>query len=274
MGKLAAEIAAPAKSRLVVLGSLVYRIVRVNSDELRRVGYAGLEGAASVRAVETQLRQHQRELRAKLSGLKGEALEELLKAEAAKEEALLDLRYQRLLERPEGQTAMLERSTAYVCAAVRGAGKLLDTTIRPLDGNVVHCDLDEVASVLADLRDEAQIAAGVAPIYLEDLRFVTSEADHNPEKGRVWVHALPEAARRVLGQAIADLQSITADLEPFRLRAGEPAGPGRAGAEVQQAPARDPEAAAGGSGAGDHVPGRRARKGAGKGQRQQGMAGR
>lgn len=272
MGKLAQQIAAPAKSRLVVLGSLVYRIVRVNSDELRRVGYAGLEGAASVRAVEAQLRQQQRELRAKLSGLKGEQLEELLKAEAAKEEALLDLRYQRLLERPEGQTAMLERSTAYICAAVRGAGRLLDTTIRPLDGNVVHCEQDEAGSVLADLRDEAQIAAGVAPIYLEDLRFVPSESDHNPDKGKVWVHALPEAARRVLGQAIADLQAITADLEPFRLRAGASAGSGRAGAEVQQAPARDPEVAAGGSGAGDPVSRGGKRKGAGKNQRQQGVA--
>lgn len=264
MGKLAAAIAATTKPRLIAWGDLVYRVIRVDSDDLRRVGFATLEGAASVREVDVRLREVQRQTRAKVSKLKPEEAEAELAKAKEREAALAEDRLVALLGRAEAQVAVLDRYDAYICSAITGVGRLLDTTERHPLGVVVDVSYEDRATVLEDLRDEAEVGAGAEPIYIEQIRFVQSEKDHDPDKGRVWVHSLNEEQRRLLGTAIAVLQSVAGDLVPFRLQPRAPADPGEAGDPIQQATARDPGPGTGGSGAGDHVPrslgGKRGRK--------------
>ena len=248
MGKLAATIAAPAAPKLIAWGDLVYRVRRVDSDDLRRVGFAALEGSASVREAETELRRLQREARARISKLTPEeAIVELEKA-AAREAEIAEQRLVAVLGRPEGQTALLDRYDAYICAAITGAGRLLATTERRPPGVVV--DADDPAKVLEDLRDQEEIEAGKEPVYIEAIRFSQREAEHDPDRGVVWIHALSEDQRRLLGAAIGILQSVTGALVPFRLEPRGPADPGETVSILQQAPERDHGLGSGGSGAG------------------------
>jgi hypothetical protein len=240
VGKMAAILAAPARPVLISFGRLVYEVRRVNSDDLRRVGYAVLEGAASVRAAEKEIKEESRKARALL---KATPAEELAEQEALAEERLAEIsirRFEALTATPQSQVALLERCGAYICAAVVGAGRLREEVETPDLGVVVAAD--DPATVLEDLRSDAEIEAGKPPIYVERISYVRLEAEQNIDAGRIWLHALPEDDRSLLGSAIILLQSVSREVTPFRLcPRGAPADR-RAGEEVQPAAARDPDA--------------------------------
>ena len=252
---MAAILAAPARPVLISFGRLVYEVRRVNSDDLRRVGYAVLEGESSVRAAEREIKDEARRARKLLRGLSGEAKTTEARRIEGELEEKEEKRLELMLESPQRQVALLERSAAYICAAIVGAGRLLDGVASPDLGTVI--DAADPALVLEDLRSDAEIEAGKPPIYVEPIRYVQEEAEQDPDKGRIWVHALPEGERRILGGAVIVLQGVSREIRPFRLE--PPAAPdaGQPVDEVSPPPARDPDARPSGPSAGHRSKGSR-----------------
>lgn len=232
---IAHEIASQARERYVVLGQRIFAVRRVNSDDLRHVGWAALEGTASVREAQKRMAAEVRELRDRLNGTPAEQIA----AERAKVGARLEQMAVEKLEllegRPEGRNAFLERCTAYVCAAVCGAGRLLQRysgEALVLNDGV---DPDQIAEPLPDAGD-GRIR------YLEPVRFVRLEADEDLDAGRIWVHRLTEDDRRSLGLQCIALQSVASEVAPFRRAAGAARDVSPAGDDVQGAPAPAPAA--------------------------------
>lgn len=235
---MAALLAAPARPVLISFGRLVYEVKRVNSDDLRRVGYAVLEGAASVKQAEAEIKQESKRARALLKATPAEELAEQQRLADERLEELSMRRLESITATPQSQVALLERCGAYICAAIVGAGRLRAEVETPDLGVVVSAD--DPAEVLEDLRSEEEIEAGKPPIYVERISYVRLEAEQNIEAGRIWLHALPEDDRSLLGSAIILLQSVSREVTPFRLSPRRSDDARRASEEVQQAPARDP----------------------------------
>jgi hypothetical protein len=210
-------LAESTRQHVAVVGRLLFGIERVDSSQLAHYGWAELEGAAAVRQIDAQLEAEQEAFRARLSGSKAAAQIEAEQAQAF--ERLRELgrsRWKAMIGRPEGAEALRRRCDAYVCAAVARMGHLLPGAAVP-EG--VLPDGADLATIAVDLRDEAEVAAGVAPIYLAPTRFVIKQAEEDLDKGVVWVHSLSPDQRGALGLIIMGVQEGGADLACFR---GEP----------------------------------------------------
>lgn len=249
MGKMASILAAPARPQLLAFRGFVYEVQRASSDALSRVGYAVLEGEASVKAAEREIREDLRKLR---EVIKATPPEEREAARERLERQVFEKQVKRLelmQAKPEQQIAMLERCNAYICAAVVGAGKLLpeyeDTPIGVIEAA-------DPAAVLVDLRSEEEIAEGKRPSYVEPIRYVQTLAEQDVAKGLIWVRALPEEDREALGSAIISLQGVAKEIKPFRLGPSAAREDRRAGEEVRADSSRGDgvDAATGGAGGG------------------------
>lgn len=226
-----------ADRKLFVWYDRVFRFQPINSDALARVGHAHLEGSVSYKKAMQEARPEVQRLRDLASGLPAEQREEKSKL---LQQAMITERTRRLeafCATVQGQQALIERCTAYVCAAITGAGRILDTVPTeslPPPGALIDPDQDP-AGLLMDLRDDDERDRGLAPIYIEDIRFVATEGEQNTDKGHYWVHAvLDEGTRSALGSALMDLLSFSHLMVPFRLESGGAADSGQAREEVQQ----------------------------------------
>ncbi len=239
MSSIAAALRARGANRLVHYGGIIYEIRRVNGDDLMHVGWASLEGAASVREVERQLEVTAKEHRDRINGTPPERQAAAQTEAEAALQALAASKLQAMMNCPEGQAAMLERCTAYVCAAVCRAGRVLDEVTLPagpLDDGV---DLPAIAERVPDSEPAR---------YSEPMRYVRSEKEEQDDAAgdAVWVHRLPPDDRIALGMLIIGVQSVAREVAPFRSAAGAAGAAGRVGAPVQPTPERAPRARSGG----------------------------
>jgi hypothetical protein len=243
VGRLAlADDAVQSRPWFVVVGQRIYVCRRVVTDDLRLIGYAALEGAAAVKAVEEQVAAERRQMQ-DLFGLKGEAREQKAAEVLAK---LQDFQRQRLAamtSTPDQKREYAKRCTAYICASVFRYGAVRPDAEIPDFVHVLPEGADP-GTIAVDLRDAAEVEAEVNPIYAEPLQFVEAEGDHNPEAGRMWVHRIPQAHREALGTAIMSLhhQATVGEVLPFREDTGAGDLVSLAGEGVRAAAARDPAA--------------------------------
>lgn len=241
MKNVARLIAESTRERYVVLGRTIYAVRRADSDALRHVGFAALEGAASVREAMDRIGAEQADEVKRLNGMPAD---QRAAAQAEVMARLTDLgqrRLQAMVATPSGDAAMLERCTAYLCAAVVGAG-MLRADASDFGSVAVLADQVEPSSVAEDLRDEDEIAAGVAPTYLAPIRYVRSQAEEDLDAGRVWVQTLSIEQRSALGMVVIGLQSVASEVTPFRRAAGAAGGDLEAGNEVREVATRGPGA--------------------------------
>lgn len=258
MSRVAAQLVESTGNRLIVVAGMVLEVQRVDSDMLRREGWAALEGASSVREALERIRQEQQAERSAFAGTP----EEVRVARSQHNRELAEKSARRTLEamlsRPEGQVEFLRRCTAYLCAAVVRLGvarpdlelPIQDPTVGPFALLPPGTPAPDVAK---DLRTEEEAAAGAPPVFLEPGGFVRLREQEDAAAGRVWAHRLSEAQRMAVGSAILSLQSVAVSVRPFRGAAGDHHRDPPRGEGVREVAPRGPEARAGGPGAGDRV---------------------
>jgi len=232
-------IAESAREHYVVLDRTIYAIRRINSDQLRHHGWAELEGASSVKAALEQIDREAEDLRKRIDPKRRKKPDDELRMK------LLELQRSRMLaiySRPESAEAQLARCTAYICAAVVGAGRLRDDVdLKELV--VVLPDDADPATLAEDLRLPDEIEHGAPPVYLAPVRFVQDEAAEDLDHAITWVHRLSAIQRSTLGALVIDLQSVAGEVTSFRRAAGAAGG-------VLEAGEGDGALAARGAGAG------------------------
>jgi hypothetical protein len=234
MGRGKLELAPRVEPRLITFGDKVFRVRPVNSDKLARVGHAHLEGSASYKEAMSKLRIEVQKYRDQIAGLPIDKREERERLADEANRLQSKRRLEAFCATPDGELALLDRCTSYICAMVTGAGRMLETTEVPPPGTIVSPETDP-ATVLMDLRNDGEIEAGRPPIYVEEIRFVAREEEQDLDKGHYWVYAAMDADARVtLGTVLMNLQSVAHLLEPFRLRPRGAVDSGQAGEEVQQ----------------------------------------
>lgn len=249
------------RERIVVLGRTLYAVGRVDSDKLARAGWAELEGSSLAKAALDEIEAEQAELTARISGPKqAEQIAGQREAAAKRLREISQNRWKALVARPEGAESMLARCTAYVCAAVFRAGRLLDTATVGTDAGVLPDTLDP-ATVAEDLREPDEIARGDRPCYLGPIRFVPKQTDEDPEKNVVWVHRLSEEQRLTLGVIVMGLQSAAGEVTSFRGQPGAVRGDLAPGVSDGALAPRGAGADAPADSAGDPVPARRRDRG-------------
>lgn len=188
----------------VALGRWVWRCRRVNTDQLRRVGHAHLEGSEAYRRVQEEIARERKEQIVAHSHTDPEARAAALAkmAEAERTRALAKLHA--MTSKPESEEALLERCDAYLRASV-DAGAQLAT---PVAGAQRY-------------DDEPELAAGWTP-----WTWVGADEPEDREAGHVAIGRLPPSERILLGLAVQGAQEgvTRRRVEPFR------AGPGAASA--------------------------------------------
>lgn len=232
MRDLVRELAESARKHHIVLGRHLYEVRRVNSDQLRLHGWASLEGSASVKPALEEADAQRKKLLDRVNGKVG-------KPDPAAVTALRELEMSKvraMASRPEGAAALLDRWTAYVCAAVVGLGALREG----VDYGPAAVLPPEVApaSVAVDLRDAADLEAGRPFACFQAIRYVQAEADEDLDTGAVWVHRLTAEQRTTLGGIIVSLQSVASEVTPFRRAAGAAGAVSSAGEGVREVAAR------------------------------------
>lgn len=216
MGRITEALAAAGHARYVVVGRAMFAVRRIDTDELRQVGFAQLEGSSAAKQAEAQIADERRQGEALIRAMTpGEARE----AEAKHIGRLRELqvsRFRSMIATPDGDRAFMRRCNAYICASVTRVGTLLEGVVLP-DRTLIPDDEDP-AGFAEDARSEAEVQAGAPPVYSEPIQFVQDEADHKPSEGRLWVHLLSVSDRFTLGQAIMDMQtaSVVREVLPFR----------------------------------------------------------
>lgn len=232
MRDLVRELAESAHRHYIVLGRSLYQVQRVNSDQLRLHGWASLEGSASVKPALEEVDKQRAALQARVGG-------KTIAADPAALQALQALQLAKLhalTSRPEGASALLDRWTAYVCAAVVGLGALREGVSYGAAA-VLPPEVDP-SSVALDLRDAKDLEAGRAPAHFQAIRYVQDEASEDLDAGVVWVHRLTAEQRTTLGGVIVSLQSVASEVTPFRRAAGAAGDVLSAGEEVREVAAR------------------------------------
>lgn len=195
------------KPRLVRQGDLVFRIERVDSTQLRRHGYATLEGStAAQEAIAAAQAKYLREAD-ESAGIPLATIEE---REAHNRRLLSERNAAHLMalnRDAAGQVAFLARCDAYLLAAVSGVGTALEEV--PSDADAVRPDLE--------MYDRDTDAAEVAE-EIRDCRLVQSRAAHDTDRGAIWIGVLSESQRRELGMVVMAIQNEEAarEVAPFR----------------------------------------------------------
>lgn len=233
------------RDRVIAVGRWLLRVRRVNSDDLRRVGWAELEGSASAREARQQVQDQAAVDRAQALGGEAQADRKraMLEADRRRQAAAT---FDRMTSTPEGQAAWTRRCDAYIRACVVGAGRLRD-------------DIDAGPVAVHELEDIPQIAAELDPgVYLAPARIVPDEADADLDASpaRVWIHVLTAEERILVGTVLIRLQSVAGEVRPFRGARGAAAADRADGEGLRADAARDPAAGAGGDRAGGVGPGR------------------
>jgi hypothetical protein len=262
VGRLALiDDAALGRDWFIAVGQRIYVARRVNTDQLRLIGFAALEGSAAVKTVEDQIAIERRKLQ-DLRGLDGQAREEKAAQMIGTLQALAQQRLQAMTRSPEQQAEYLRRCNAYICASVHRYGAVKPGVALPEFIHVLP-DGTDASTVAVDLRDEEEIAADAKPIYAEPLRFTEDERQHDPANGVLWVHRIPQQHREALGTAIITLhhQATVGEVLPFRGAPGDRRDVPRSGKGVREVAAPGPGADPGANGVQSVVPqgGRRGR---------------
>lgn len=204
----------------VLHGPIAYRIRRVRSADLQRVGLAALEGSETYSAIRAELEQEAEEA-IYVSGRPAEEQPAARAALAAKRRKT-ELRHLAKLDRdPVARKALLDRAAAYVCAAIDGAGQLVDPASVPDD-------------LVLTLQEPA-----VSEWY--PWRWVPDGEAEDEDAGIVSIGWVPEGTVYVWGQLIQSLlQGVTRrGVGSFRVRPGASAAAAPAGDDVRDGPGGD-----------------------------------
>lgn len=201
------SLSAAASDRFyVTLDATVFRFRRVVTDDLRRTGYAHLEGSGAAQRANAEANAARREEIAILqaNAKTPEEREKTLAALREHDARVANERMKAVLSTPEGERAFLDRMTAYMVAAVDGCGLL--------EGGAQ----DGVPRVSEDCPDG---------VVIEACKLVTDErsADAEAEVPRVWVQVFGERRRIVIGSAIQQALDAAAEVLPFRVQRGHAA---------------------------------------------------
>lgn len=207
MSNILRKIASNSEPRYIALGTAVYRVERVVSDEIRRQGWATLEGASATqealqRAQDDLLRAHDVSRGVDPATLDARSARDQ-EAEQDRARAVIAA----MNRDAASQLAFLARCDAYVLAAVSGIGDPSE----PVDGAKVY----PRGTVAADVSAEVVSA-----------RFVRARSEEDVDAGRVWLHHLSEAERRNLGLLIQSVQQEDAAREVAPFRGGAGSAPG------------------------------------------------
>lgn len=230
MSLLAHLQAAASEPWYAIVDRAIYRFERVCSDDLRRVGYAHLEGSIAAAIAQEEAAQPLREQIA-TAGLATEADRAArLEALRQRDEERRARRTREALQSEAGAAAALERATAYVCAAVTG-GCLLPG--------------DAPAEPHGSVRVTRELPAGAE---VEAFRFVPRR--EGAAGASVWVHTLSAGRRLALGNAIVAALDVAPEVLPFRGGPVDAPAPGEDLGVRGAAPARGDRVAELGGGAG------------------------
>lgn len=201
------------RERVVVLSPWVFVVRRVNSDDLRRVGWAELEGASDAVVARRQADDDRKIEQAKRVASNPKSVAKLEADRTALRQRQAEMELQRMLGSASGQRAWLERCDAYIRACVVSAGRIrLDREpAKGADGDPLPIELFD----LADLPSVAEAVDG-SDAYTDPMTFVADQSQHDPEQGRVWIHVLSERQRVTLGSTLLQLQGVAPELAAFR----------------------------------------------------------
>lgn len=208
---------------------LVFRVRRVCTDDLRRVGHAELEGSEAYTAVRQQLERELTEAQIAAGQHESDEARAAAVARVAQvRETRAIKRLQAMVSTPAGQDAMLARADAYLCAALDGVAEGETWAAEP----TVH------------------LAEPPLRTAWEPWRWVRTEAEESAEEGRVAIGRWPTAVREVVGLTVIGL------LQGVTRRRVDPFPPGRRPAPESAPAGGDLRSDAGG---GDEVAAGRAR---------------
>lgn len=168
----------------VSLGQWVWRVRRVNTDTLRRVGHAHLEGSEAYRRVQEEIARERQEQIVAQSHPDEESRQAALARMAEAEQRRSARKLQALVAKPESEAALLDRCDAYLCAAI-DAGAVL---AQPREGAHRY-------------DEEPPLAKGWTPwVWTRD----GEEADDT--KGHVPIGFLSTTDRTLLGLVVQGAQ--------------------------------------------------------------------
>ncbi len=232
-----------SRDRVVAVGPWLFRVRRVNSDDLRRVGWAELEGSAAAREARQQVQDQAAVERARHLGGDAQADRKAAMVEADRRRQAAAT-FARMTSTPEGERAWVQRCDAYIRACVTHAGRVSGDA---LPDAVTVLELEQVADVAHELEPG---------VYLHPARIVLEETEQDLDAtpARVWVHHLTAEQRILLGTVLIRLQSVAGEVRPFRGARGATSADRADGEGVRQDAARDPALGAGRGGAGGGGP--------------------
>jgi hypothetical protein len=204
------------------MGRVVWRLRRVNSEQLQAQGYAALEGSEAYAAVQAEIARERKEHIAGLGQHADEAARRANIARVAEVERARTLkRLEALQSTAEGRAALLARCEAYLCASVDGVANL--TT-----------PIEEPGGVLWAAEPPNQ--------GWEDWQWVRDERREDKPRGIVWVGRLPAQLREVLGLAVQSTQGGLTRKRVDTFRAGSGPAPAAAppGPDLRDPPGGSP----------------------------------
>src|SRR5262245_47875262 len=150
VGRAVAAIAAASRPRYVVVGRAIWGVRRVNSDDLRAVGYAALEGSAAGRQAAAEMSKLRREAKDLAAGATPDQIE-AHEVELQKQlRAVVERRDAAFGSSADGARALQQRLDGYVVAAVQRCGILLDD-VEYEKVDILPDDVDP-ATIAKDLR--------------------------------------------------------------------------------------------------------------------------
>lgn len=222
MSRLAQEWAEEVVGYLLD-GRHAYRVRRVRTADLARVGLAHLEGSEAYREIRAELAaERERQFLAL-----GRTAEEREAASAEADTARLT-RTLRALDRlestPDGRDALLARSDAYLCAAIDAAGELIEPAPRARIER-------EAPSIVTHLDAQALPDGG-----WDAWRW--SSTDEDLPRGVVSISRRPAATRHLWAQLVQILLHTETRSRVSSFRAGSAAAPdpARSGADLPHRP--------------------------------------